>query len=169
MVTLIAASVLAMIVPGSSAAALPKAPEVTAETWLNSVPLSMEELRGRVVLVEFWTFACRNCKNVEPYVMQWHERYADEGLVVLAVHSPEFAFEADVSNVAEYVEASGIEYAVAIDNDFSTWRAYENRAWPTLYLIDREGRIVYRKIGEGDYAVTEARIRELLGASRGSD
>ncbi len=155
----------AAIVPGAATAATPKAPEVTAETWLNSAPLTMEALRGRVVLVEFWTFACRNCKNVEPYVRQWHERYADQGLVVLAVHSPEFPFEADVANVAEYVEDNGIEYAVAIDNDFSTWKAYDNQAWPTMYLVDKEGRLVYRKIGEGDYAVTEARISDLLAAS----
>ncbi len=155
----------AAIPPVAATAATPKAAEVTAETWLNSAPLTMEALRGRVVLVEFWTFACRNCKNVEPYVRQWHERYADQGLVVLAVHSPEFPFEADVANVAEYVEDNGIEYPVAIDNDFSTWKAYGNQAWPTMYLIDKEGRLVYRKIGEGDYAVTEARIRDLLAAS----
>lgn len=166
LVTLVASIVVsAAIRPGAATAAAPKAPEISAETWLNSEPVSMKALRGQVVLVEFWTFACWNCKNVEPYIRQWHERYADQGLVVLAVHSPEFSFEADVANVAEYVEDKGIEYVVAIDNDFSTWKAYGNQAWPTLYLIDRNGRLVYRKIGEGDYAVTEAKIQSLLAAS----
>lgn len=138
------------------------APPVTAEQWLNSEPLANEDLRGKVVLVEFWTFACWNCKNVEPYVKQWHERYADDGLVVVAVHTPEFSFEKDLDNVRDYVAEQGIEYAVAVDNDFSTWKAFGNWAWPTIYLVDREGTIRHTKVGEGAYDDTERRIRALL-------
>ena len=99
------------------------APELTAETWLNSEPLTIEELRGKVVLVEFWTYACWNCENVIPAVKKWHKKYADDGLVVVAVHTPEFDYEKDVENVRKYVRDNDIDYAVGIDNDFSTWRA----------------------------------------------
>lgn len=160
-------AMLLLALPHGLRAAGPAAPEITAETWLNSEPLSLADLRGRVVLVEFWTFACVNCKNVEPYIRQWHETYADEGLVVIAVHSPEFDFEKEITNVRDYVAERSIVYPVAVDNDFSTWRAYENLAWPTVYLVDKDGRLVYRQIGEGRYAETEARIRELLAESAG--
>ena len=139
------------------------APEVTAEKWLNSDPLSRDDLRGRVVLVEFWTFACWICKNVEPYVKQWHERYADDGLVVVAVHTPELSHERDLDNVRKYVDERSIGYPVAVDNDFSTWKAFGNWAWPTLYLIDQQGVIRHTKVGEGSYQDTEDRIRKLLG------
>jgi thiol-disulfide isomerase/thioredoxin len=141
------------------------APAITAEHWLNSEPLGAASLRGKVVLVEFWTFACWNCENIEPHVKRWHETYADDGLVVIAVHTPEFSFERDVDNVRAYVEEHDIRYAVAIDNDFSTWKAFGNWAWPTLYLIDRDGVIQHTKVGEGGYPQTEARIRDLLKTS----
>lgn len=138
------------------------APEISAEQWLNGPAQRMAELRGSVVLVEFWTFGCWNCKNVEPYIQSWHSRYAGQGLVVLAVHTPEFDYEKRLSTVRAYVEQRGIGYPVAIDNDFSTWRAYGNRAWPSMYLVGRDGRIRYRHVGEGAYAETEAMIRSLL-------
>jgi thiol-disulfide isomerase/thioredoxin len=158
---------LVLGLPPALRAAGPPAPDITAQAWLNSEPLSMADLRGRVVLVEFWTFACFNCRNVEPYIREWHETYGDKGLVVIAVHSPEFDFEKKIDNVRDYVAERSIPYPVAVDNDFSTWRAYENRAWPTVYLVDKDGRLVYRQIGEGRYAETEARIRELLAETAG--
>jgi len=112
--------------------------------------------------VEFWTFACHNCQNVEPFVKRWHERYAGEGLVVVAVHTPELSFERDLDRVRRYAREHEITYPVAVDNDFSTWRAFGTRAWPTIYLVGKDGRIRYRRIGEGAYEATEAMIRELL-------
>jgi len=164
-VAVVVASVL--LVSGSSPAAA-TAPEITAETWLNSEPLSMPELRGKVVLVEFWTYGCYNCKNVEPYLQRWHNRYADQGLVILAVHSPEFDYESKLDNVRRYIADNGIDYAVPVDNDFSTWRAFGNRAWPTFYLIDKRGEVVYSHIGEGAYEKTEATIRRLLAENAAS-
>ncbi len=138
------------------------APEVTAEVWLNSEPLRGADLRGKVVLVEFWTFACGNCRNVEPYVKGWHKRYSEKGLVILSVHTPELHFEKDIKNVRKYVEENGITYPVAVDNDFSTWRAFGNWAWPSFYLIDKRGRIRHQHVGEGGYKQTESKIRGLL-------
>lgn len=158
----VATILIFVLLASSLSPAAATAPEITAETWLNSEPLSMRELRGRVVLVEFWTYGCYNCKNVEPYVQRWHERYADQGLVVLAVHSPEFEYESKLDNVRRYVADNDIAYPVAVDNDFSTWRAFGNRAWPTFYLIDKQGDVVYSHIGEGAYDRTEATIRRLL-------
>ncbi len=150
----------ASIAPGAERVA----PEITADEWLNAEPISIRTLRGKVVLVEFWTFGCWNCKNVEPFVKQWHETYADQGLVILAVHSPEFRHERDIENVRKYVADNGISYPVPIDNDFSTWRDFDNIAWPAMYLIDKHGHIEYIHIGEGAYARTEAKIQELLAA-----
>lgn len=166
----IALCVLISMTPGVSAAeSFPPAPEFSAERWINSGPLQIADLRGSVVLVEFWTYACWNCKNVEPYIRSWHETYAEEGLVVVAVHTPEFEFEKDYGNVRNYVRTRDLAYPVAIDNDFSTWKAYGNRAWPTVYLIDREGRIRYRHIGEGRYKETEKAIQALLGENSGGE
>ncbi len=151
---------------GSLFAARPEppktAPEFHAEAWINSEPLTMAGLRGKVVLVEFWTFACWNCQNVEPYLVRWHDRYAEKGLVTVAVHTPEFSFERDLANVREYVADKEIRYPIAVDNDFTTWKRYRNWAWPTMYLVDRQGRIRHVQVGEGRYDVTEAKIRELL-------
>lgn len=138
------------------------APEISAEVWLNGPPLSREALLGRVVLVEFWTFACHNCQNVEPHVKAWHRRYAERGLVVVAVHTPELGFERDLANVRRYVKEHDITYPVAVDNDFTTWRRFGNWAWPAFYLIDREGTIQRASVGEGGYAEMEALIQELL-------
>jgi thiol-disulfide isomerase/thioredoxin len=147
----------------SSRAAAPTAPEFTGiNQWLNSEPLTMSGLRGKVVLVEFWTYTCINCIHVLPYVKQWHERYSDQGLVVVGVHTPEYAHEKSLKNLTGAVKRFEIEYPVAQDNDYRTWQAFGNRYWPALYLIDRQGRIVYRHFGEGNYAETDARIRQLL-------
>ena len=141
------------------------APALPESGWLNTPenkPLRLEELRGKVVLVEFWTFACYNCRNQLPYVKAWHEKYASQGLVVIGVHTPELAHERDPDNVKKAVRELGITFPVVLDNDFATWRRYDNEYWPAAYLIDTHGKIVYVAIGEGDYERTEARIRELL-------
>ena len=140
------------------------APEIASATWLNSAPLRMAELKGKVVLVEFWTFSCYNCRNVEPYVKEWHERYRGQGLVVIGVHSPEFSHEREVENVKRYMKEHEIRFPVPIDNDFSTWNRYGNRYWPAMYLIDKRGIIRYVKVGEGGYKETEQQIRMLLAA-----
>ncbi len=134
------------------------------ETWINSGPLSMTSLRGTVVLVEFWTFACINCIHVQPFVTAWHDRYASSGLVVIGVHTPELSFERDLGNVRDAVAKAGIGYPVAVDPAFATWTAYRNSYWPALYFIDRSGRIRHVHYGEGDYGVSEQVIRELLAA-----
>jgi len=139
------------------------APEFTGiERWFNSPPLTMAGLKGRVVLVEFWTYECINCLHVMPHVKQWHQRYHDQGLVVVGVHTPEYDEERVAANVKAAIERFGIQYPVAQDNGYGTWDAYGNRFWPAMYLVDRDGKIVYRHYGEGDYDVTEARIRQLL-------
>lgn len=138
------------------------APEFTNNTWINSEPLRLANLRGKVVLVEFWTFGCYNCQNVEPHIKSWYDKFKGRGLVVIGVHSPEFGHERVVKNVRAYVRAHNIRYAVAIDNDYKTWDSYQNHYWPALYLIDKKGVIRYRRIGEGGYSETEKQIRELL-------
>ncbi|MDH3504690.1 MAG: redoxin domain-containing protein [Nitrospirota bacterium] len=141
------------------------APDIISSTWINSEPVKMEDLRGKVVMVEFWTFGCWNCRNIEPYVKEWHKKYATKGLVVIAVHSPEFKYEYDVEKVKEYIQEHRIPYAVPIDNEFRSWRQYRNRYWPTLYLIDKQGNIQYTHIGEGGYEETEHTIQRLLAES----
>ena len=139
------------------------APEVTNETWLNvASPLRIADLRGKVVIVEMWTFGCINCQNVMPSLKDWHSKYADQGLVIIGNHFPEFGYEADLANLEDAVLRFGIEYPVAQDNDGATWRAYKNHYWPTLYLIDKQGRIRYVHIGEGRYSETEENIQALL-------
>ena len=139
------------------------APELTGlGEWINSEPFTLESQRGTVVLIDFWTYTCINCIRTLPYLKEWHEKYADAGLVILGVHSPEFDFEKVNDNVLEAVEGFEIKYAVAQDNEFGTWRAYRNRFWPAKYLIDSEGYIRYTHFGEGAYVETEAKIRELL-------
>ncbi|UHQ21423.1 thioredoxin family protein [Lysobacter sp. 5GHs7-4] len=141
------------------------APEfVGIDRWFNSAPLTMAGLKGQVVLVEFWTYSCINCIHVLPHVKQWHQRYRDQGLVVVGVHTPEYDEEHGAAGVQAAMKRYGIEYPVAQDNGYATWNAYGNRFWPALYLIDREGRVVYRHYGEGAYEATEARIRQLLAA-----
>jgi len=130
--------------------------------WLNSPPLTREQLRGKVVLIDFWTYSCINCLRSIPYVRAWAERYRDEGLVVIGVHAPEFAFERDVANVRRAMADLGIRYPVAIDNNYQVWRAFDNRYWPAHYFIDAAGRVRYHHFGEGNYAMSERVIRQLL-------
>jgi cytochrome c biogenesis protein CcdA/thiol-disulfide isomerase/thioredoxin len=130
--------------------------------WLNSQPLSLASLRGKVVLVDFWTYSCINCIRTLPYVEAWYQRYAADGLVVVGVHAPEFAFEHDTGNVQAAITRYGITYPVAQDNEFATWGAYNNEYWPADYLIDATGQIRAEHFGEGDYDGTEADIRALL-------
>ncbi len=139
------------------------APDIANDTWLNSAPLHLSDLRGKVVMVEFWTFGCHNCRNVEPYVKQWHQKYAGRGFVVIGVHSPEFPREREIENVTRYIKEHDIQFPVPIDNDFSTWNKYGNRYWPAMYLIDKQGVIRYVRIGEGGYQETERLIQSLLG------
>jgi cytochrome c biogenesis protein CcdA/thiol-disulfide isomerase/thioredoxin len=139
------------------------APEFrTIGPWLNSQPLSLADLRGKVVLVDFWTYSCVNCLRTLPHVKRWDEAYRQAGLVVVGVHTPEFAFERVPANVRDAVEDLGIEYPVALDNDYGTWNAWGNRYWPAKYLIDRRGHVRYAHFGEGAYAESEAVIRTLL-------
>ena len=133
-----------------------------AVLWLNSPPLTREQLRGKVVLVDFWTYSCINCIRSVPYVRAWADRYKDKGLVVIGVHTPEFAFERDPANVRRAVAEFGITYPVAVDNGWTIWRAFNNRYWPAHYLADAQGRIRYHHFGEGKTDETEAAIRSLL-------
>ncbi|KQV26936.1 cytochrome C biogenesis protein [Rhizobium sp. Root1203] len=133
-----------------------------AVEWLNSAPLSTEQLRGKVVLIDFWTYSCINCIRTTPYVRAWAEKYKDQGLVVIGVHAPEFAFEKKVANVKKAVSEFKIGYPVAIDNDYRIWRAFDNSYWPAHYLIDAKGQIRYHHFGEGNYQQTEQAIQDLL-------
>ncbi|MBA8681771.1 redoxin family protein [Stenotrophomonas tumulicola] len=134
-------------------------------SWFNSPPLAMPQLRGKVVLVEFWAYGCINCLRVAPYVQRWHEQHAAGGLVVVGVHTPEFAHEGLASNVQDAVTRLGITYPVVQDNQYRIWNAWGNRFWPALYLIDRKGQVVYRHYGEGGYARTGSEIMRLLAES----
>ena len=137
---------------------------VTGGTWFNSdAPLTMENLRGKVVLLDFWTYSCVNCVRTIPYLKAWHDAYSSEGLVIIGVHTPEFAFERDPSNVEKAIADLGISWPVVLDNDFLQWKAYGNRFWPAHYFIDAEGRIRYFHFGEGNYAESENVIRRLIG------
>ncbi len=138
------------------------APELQNQVWLNSSPLKLADLRGKVVLIDFWTFDCINCIHVIPAVRQWYSTYKDKGLVVIGVHSPEFDYEKDLDNVRAAIARLDVPYPVAIDNDFKTWQAYHNEYWPALYLIDKRGAIRYAHIGEGNYEQSERVIQALL-------
>ncbi|HEY0665534.1 MAG TPA: cytochrome c biogenesis protein DipZ [Gallionella sp.] len=145
------------------------APEFAGiEAWLNSPPLAMQSLRGKVVLVDFWTYSCINCVRTLPYLTEWDRKYRDLGLVIVGVHSPEFEFEKDPNNVRAAIAEHGIRYPVALDNRLDTWINFSNRYWPAHYLVDRAGQVVYTHFGEGEYRVTENNIRYLLGL-RGQD
>jgi cytochrome c biogenesis protein CcdA/thiol-disulfide isomerase/thioredoxin len=138
-------------------------PELTGATlWLNSPPLTREELRGKVVLVDFWTYSCINCLRALPYVKAWAEKYKTHGLVVIGVHAPEFAFEKDPANVRRAVSDLGVNYPVALDNSLTIWQAFNNQYWPAHYFIDVEGRIRHHHFGEGEYERSEAVIQQLL-------
>lgn len=130
--------------------------------WINSDPLTIAELKGNVILVQFWTFSCINCQRTLPYITQWHGQYASQGLKVIGVHTPEFAFERERGNIEDALRRHQITYPVPVDNDFETWKAYENGYWPHLFLADRQGVVRYDHIGEGAYEETEKVIRQLL-------
>jgi thiol-disulfide isomerase/thioredoxin len=130
--------------------------------WLNSPSLTARSLTGKVVLVHFWTFACINCQRTLPYVTKWSQKYADKGLDVIGIHTPEFIFERNSNNVQQALTKHKINYPVAMDNDYKTWNAYQNEYWPRLYLADRQGIIQYDLIGEGAYDETEQNINQLL-------
>lgn len=131
--------------------------------WLNSNPLTVKELKGNVVLIQFWTFSCINCQRTLPYVTKWHDLYASKGLKIIGVHTPEFAFEKEPNNIKDAIQKHGIRYPVPIDNEFKTWKAYGNEYWPHMYLADRQGNLVYDHIGEGAYDRSEQTIKQLLG------
>ncbi|EDT01943.1 alkyl hydroperoxide reductase/ Thiol specific antioxidant/ Mal allergen [Burkholderia ambifaria IOP40-10] len=133
-----------------------------AVQWLNSPPLTAAGLRGKVVLVDFWTYSCINCLRTLPYTTAWAHKYAPYGLVVIGVHAPEFAFERDIGNVKKAVHDLGIDYPVAIDNGYAIWRAFGNEYWPAHYFIDAQGRIRHHHFGEGEYAQSERAIQSLL-------
>ena len=133
-----------------------------AVQWLNSPPLTVEGLRGKVVLVDFWTYSCINCLRTLPYVKAWAEKYRDQGLVVIGVHAPEFAFERNIDNVKKATRDLGIDYPVAVDNNYAIWRAFNNQYWPAHYFIDARGQIRFHHFGEGEYAKSEQVIQQLL-------
>jgi cytochrome c biogenesis protein CcdA/thiol-disulfide isomerase/thioredoxin len=140
-----------------------------ATSWLNSAPLTREGLRGKVVLIDFWTYSCINCLRSLPYVNGWYQKYKDHGLVVIGVHSPEFAFEKDVGNVQRAVHDLGVTYPVALDSNYEIWRAFDNQYWPAHYFIDAQGRIRGHHFGEGDYPESERILRELLTEAGSKD
>src|SRR4051812_6906161 len=139
-------------------AALDRAP-----VWLNSQPLTADALRGRVVLVDFWTYSCVNWLRTLPYVRAWAERYRDRGLVVVGASAPEFGFEHDLDNVRRATAELGVNYPVVIDNDFAIWRSLDNNYWPAAYLVDRDGQVRFHHFGEGAYEEIERAIQQLLG------
>jgi thiol-disulfide isomerase/thioredoxin len=139
------------------------------KSWLNSPPLGAAELRGKVVLVDFWTYTCVNWLRTLPYVRAWADKYKEQGLVVIGVHTPEFPFEKDLDNIRRAVEVMRVAYPVAIDSDYAVWRAFSNDAWPAVYLIDAEGRVRYRHLGEGAYERTETTIQQLLAEAGNGD
>jgi thiol-disulfide isomerase/thioredoxin len=137
-----------------------------ATAWLNSERLGRAELEGRVVLVDFWTFTCINWLRTEPYVRAWSQAYRDDGLVVVGVHTPEFSFEHELERVRQATRERGIDYPVALDNDYEVWRAFDNNYWPALYFVDREGVIRDQHFGEGRYEQSERQLQRLLGIER---
>lgn len=134
-------------------------------SWLNSAPLNIADLRGKVVMVNFWTYGCYNCVNTLPHVTKLYTKYKDKGLVIVGVHTPEFPFEKSTSNVQAAIRRHGIEYPVAQDNDSATWGAYRNRYWPAQYIVDQSGKIVFVHAGEGAYDEIERTIQNLLKVS----
>lgn len=140
-----------------------KAPEFSGvDRWFNSTPLSMNSLRGKVVLIDFWTHTCGNCLNTLPHVEALHQRYKDRGLVVVGVHTPETAEERDPERVRSAIQRFGINYPVAQDNQYRTWTAWQNQYWPAVYLVDKQGKVVFKHYGEGDYALIEQQVQKAL-------
>ncbi|HEX7338582.1 MAG TPA: thioredoxin family protein [Rhodanobacteraceae bacterium] len=150
--------------PPRAEAAPPQAPEFVGIThWINSKPLTMKALRGKVVLIDFWAYSCINCLRTFPHVTGWYAKYKDKGLVVVGVHSPEFTFGQDPANVERAVKRFGITYPVAMDSHMATWRAWHNQYWPAEYLVNRQGQVVLHHFGEGEYLAMENAIRQQLG------
>lgn len=168
------ATIAAAVAGDGAAAELPvlgsgPAPSVAgAAGWLNTPALDDGDLVGHVVLYDFWTFGCVNCQHTLPQVKAWQERYAGDGLIILSIHTPEFDYEADPGRVAEFVEANGITYPVALDPERAVWRTWDNHYWPAFYLHDPQGRLRLRHVGEGGYEATEDAIRSLLGVEPSS-
>jgi thiol-disulfide isomerase/thioredoxin len=133
-----------------------------AGPWLNSPPLTAAQLRGKVVLVDFWTYSCINCLRTLPWLSAWAQKYGPQGLVVIGVHAPEFSFEKQHDNVARAVQRLKLDYPIAIDSDFKVWRAFGNQAWPTFHVLDAQGRVRHQQVGEGGYEQTERLIQKLL-------
>lgn len=133
-----------------------------AVDWLNSPPLSVDELRGKVVIVNFWTYSCINCLRTLPYLKTWSKKYRDQGLVVIGVHTPEFAFERSLGNVKRAAHDLGVDYPIAIDNKYAVWQAFGNQYWPAFYIVDATGHIRYHQFGEGNYDKSERVVRQLL-------
>jgi len=140
----------------------PAAPEISGGQWINSEPLTLQGLRGRVVLIEFWTFACYNCRNTLPTLKMWDSRYRDKGLTIVGVHTPELDIERNLDSLRREIKTLDIKYPVVTDNDYATWKAYKVEAWPTLFLLDKQGRVRWTHVGEGAYAETEDVIKKLL-------
>lgn len=140
----------------------PAAPEISSGIWINAEPLTLKSLHGRVVLIEFWTFACYNCRNTLPALKKWDAQYRDKGLTIIGVHTPELDFERDIDQLRREVAGLGIKYPVVTDQDYSTWKAYDVQAWPTLFVLDKQGRVRWTHIGEGYYDQTEQVIKKLL-------
>jgi thiol-disulfide isomerase/thioredoxin len=177
--SIVALCLIAVTVPGISgevqrdpstastvASAQNTAPNFTGiSNWFNSAPLSIADLRGKVVLVDFWTYGCVNCVNTLPHVTELYAKYRDRGLVVVGVHTPEFPFERSASNVQAALKRHGINYPVAQDNDSQTWNAWHNQYWPAQYIVDQNGKIVYQHDGEGQYEQIDRTIARLLNAS----
>ena len=175
---LIGFAVTGAVIPGICDEVAPAAPMVTAaasqqtapdftgiSNWFNSKPLSIADLRGKVVLVDFWTYGCVNCVNTLPHVTDLYAKYKDKGLVVVGVHTPEFPFERSASNVQAALKRHGITYPVAQDNDSQTWNAYRNRYWPAQYIVDQNGKIVFQHDGEGQYEEIDRTVARLLNVA----
>ncbi|MGR4929569.1 redoxin domain-containing protein [Bradyrhizobium sp. CAR08] len=175
---LIGIAVTGAVIPGICDEAAHAVPVVTAaasqdtapdfagiNNWFNSKPLNIADLRGKVVLVDFWTYGCVNCVNTLPHVTDLYAKYKDKGLVVVGVHTPEFPFERSASNVQAALKRHGITYPVAQDNDSRTWNAYRNRYWPAQYIIDQDGKIVFQHEGEGRYDEIDRTVAKLLNAN----
>jgi len=140
----------------------PAAPEIANGMWINSEPLTLKSLHGRVVLMEFWTFGCNNCRNTLPPLKKWDTQYRDKGLTIIGVHTPELDRERDINQLRREVAQLGIKYPVVTDQDYTTWKAYDVEAWPTVFVLDKQGRVRWTRVGEGYYVETEQVIQKLL-------
>ncbi|MDQ7997960.1 MAG: thioredoxin family protein [Luteibacter sp.] len=161
---LVALTAFAAATPAMAAQTAPEFAGIA--NWQNSRPLTMKSLRGKVVLIDFWAYSCINCLRTLPHVTRWYDQYKDKGLVIVGVHSPEFAFEKQDGNVRDAIAKYNIKYPVAQDNDLETWDAWDNQYWPAEYLVDQRGNVIAHHFGEGNYAEMENAIRTLLGLPR---